>query len=99
LKQVKRLVLEGKVRINDNARRDARRCFGWRLRDIYRAVSSLKPRDFFKSEESQHKGCMLDFYKARNLCGEDVYTHLYIMQDQETELLIINSFKSLEGES
>jgi len=35
----------------------------------------------------------MDFYKARRLKGENVYTHFYI--DDDVPCLVVNSFKQI----
>ena len=85
-------VENGKVTVNGNALSDARSLFGWETEDIARAILGLRPRDFHKTEPSKFlAGVMLDVYKARNLMGENVYTHFYMNSGR----LIINSFKQI----
>ena len=58
------------------------------------ALRRLRPGHFHKSDNSDVKpAVVLDFYKARGLKGEDVYTHFYI--DDEKRVLVINSFKRI----
>ncbi len=97
LRQVKELIRTVKWRVNDNARTEAKRCFGWNSNDIKKAFLALKPCHFTKSEPSKHKpGVTIDYYKANRLMGEDVYTHFYI--DPTGGFLVINSFKRNENE-
>lgn len=95
LRDVKALAAKGKYQINVNASLSASEDFEWEDPDILDAIGKLQLKHFHKSEMSiAKKGAMLDFYKARGLKGEDVYTHFYI--DGESGKLVINSFKELE---
>jgi hypothetical protein len=91
LKKVRLLIDEDKVVIRENALQSALADFGWKVDDILKALKKLQPRHFCKSEKSMVKNpeVTIDFYKADDIMGEDVYTHFYI--DEGT--LIINSFK------
>ena len=72
--------------------------FGWDHDEIVLAISRLKPKHFYKSEESRFfPGVIVDYYRARRLNGEGVYVHFHY--DEEGEMLIVNSFKRLEVES
>jgi len=94
LSEIKQLIGQGKVWLKPNVLKDAQSDFGWGKSDIVDALSKLKPGHFYKSDTSLMKpGVQLDFYKARGLKGEDVYTHFYI--DDEAGILIVNSFKRL----
>jgi len=69
--------------------------FAWGKKEVLEAVMSLKLRHFYKTEECKvYPGQMVDYYKAKKLKGENVYTHFYI--DITTDNLIIQSFKKLE---
>ena len=94
LGKVKKLVKTGKVLIRGNALDGARYSFGWEVSDILDALKKLQIKHFHKSEKSHFTPKMpVDYYKARGLKGEDVYTHFYI--DNEIELLIVDSFKQI----
>ena len=91
---VKSLVRVGKVLLRENALDGARDAFGWNSNDIYVALLALELKHFYKKEESLHdRKIILDFYKARGLKGENVYTHFYI--NDETGKLVVNSFKEI----
>jgi len=94
LSEVKTLISSGKVRLGDNALTEARKAFGWSSEDIFAALARLKPSHFYKSDKSIYDPkIVLDFYKARGLMGENVYTHFYI--NDHSEELVINSFKEI----
>ena len=94
LKEVQALVRKGNWRVNQNALNGARSSFGWGVADIRAAILALQPCHFDISDWSRVKpGVMLDYYKAKNLRGEDVYTHFYI--EKEEVFLVINSFKKI----
>ena len=95
LKEVKALVRRGSWRINQNARDGAYKSFGWGVHEIRSAILALNQCNFDISDWSRHKpGVMIDYYKARNLKGENVYTHFYI--DRDEVIVVINSFKRIE---
>lgn len=92
LKKVKFLVSEKKCSINDNARRTARKDFGWGAADIKKALSRLQPKHFYKSDSKYDDPTVyVDYYKARDLMGENLYIHFRI----EKGCLIICSFKEI----
>ena len=94
LGEVRSLILAGRVCIRRNSSRDARNDFGWDTCDIVDAMSKLQLKHFYKSAASRtDPSVVLDFYKARGLKGEDVYTHFYI--DDRHDVLVINSFKRI----
>lgn len=95
LAKVRQLCAEGKVLFEGKAADDAHYCFGWDHSDILEAIKKIKHIHFYKSEESRlSPEIMLDVYHARQIKGEDIYTHFYI--DMQTDQLVINSFKELK---
>lgn len=97
LSLVKRLASEGRMEIRQQARQDAVACFGWRQDDILKVFKRLRTSDFYKTEpkyDSQH-GVMVDYYKARNLMGERVYTHFRVDKRCDGDFLVICSFKRI----
>lgn len=79
--------------IHEHALRGAWRDFGWREADIRDAVAKLQVKHFYKHEPYwENPSIEMDYYKARGLKGEDVYTHFHV----EEGLLIISSFKKIE---
>ncbi|MEA2039713.1 MAG: type II toxin-antitoxin system MqsR family toxin [Thermodesulfobacteriota bacterium] len=94
LGKVKKLIETEKYIIRRNALEGARKDFAWELPDILDALKKLQPKHFYKPGESYFAPKIpIDFYKAYNLKGEDVYIHFYI--DKETEILIVDSFKRI----
>ena len=94
LKEVKALIKGGNWHVNEDALDDAMEDFGWNKDDVRSAFLALQPCHWYKSEWSRVKpGVMLDYYKARGLRGENVYTHFYV--DNEEVFLVINSFKKI----
>jgi hypothetical protein len=92
LKMVRELVDKELVMIRPNASETALSDFGWDGDDILAAIKKLQPKDFYKQEPSRWKSdTIIDYYRASNLKGEEVYAHFYI--DDDTGFLIINSFK------
>ena len=83
------------VVIRNNALDDAQRDFGWNHTDILDAIGKLRPKHFYKTEKSHITPAeVIDYYKARKIKGENVYTHFYV--DTTTGILVINSFKELK---
>jgi hypothetical protein len=94
LDEIKNLVEEDRIVIRSNALKSALDDFEFAMDDIKTAISLLQLKHFYKSENSKMiDRLILDVYKARNLLGENIYTHLYI--DDNSGKLIINSFKRL----
>jgi len=94
LPEVRKLIEQGRVIIHPNARQDAYNDFGWDTDAVIEALKKLKPGHFHKREVSnRNQWHVYDFYKAYGLCGENVYTHFYIAQDEDN--LVINSFKRI----
>ena len=104
LKDIKKLIRENNVLINQNALSDAWDVFGWRpdkikkcllkLNDKYHSLNREK-NHFHKSEPHRRfPNTMIDSYKAKKIMEDaSVYTHIYI--DPKSEMLIISSFKEL----
>lgn len=94
LPEVLLLIQQGKVVIRPDARTDAQNDFGWDTDDILEALSKLKEKHFYKKDvSSRNRWHVYDFYKAYGLCGEDVYMHFFI--DDDNDMLVINSFKKI----
>jgi len=92
LSEVLQKINSGQLLIRSNAIRDAFQAFGWGTSDIMNAYRMLKPKHFYKTDNSKAKpGLVIDIYKA-HLYGEDIYTHFYI--DDSQNKLVINSFKN-----
>lgn len=91
LSEVREKIHAGKVFIQENARSDASRDFGWGTVDILNIYNKLTEKHFYKTGQStMAMSLVVDIYKAY-LNGEDIYTHFYI--DDSNGILVINSFK------
>lgn len=92
LVQIRKHISNNNYNITEKAKNDANKFFGWKQKDIVKAILSLKNKHFFKSTKHfTESGIYVDYYKAYNLMNEDVYTHFHI----EGNNLIINSFKKI----
>ena len=90
---IRNLIDQGNVRIRRNAEMSALNDFGWGIDDIKNAIKKLQSRHFCKSADHHNRaGTVLDYYKARGIKTEDIYTHFYI---DDSGFLIISSFKRL----
>jgi len=92
LAKVRKLAVSGKCNVNTKARTTAQNDFGWDQVDIKKAISKLQHKHFHKSDTKyDNPGIYVDYYKAENLMGENVYIHFRI----EDDCLIICSFKEI----
>lgn len=79
--------------IHQKPLRDAWNYFGWKEEEILHAISKLQIRHFYKHGPFwENPSIEMDYYKARGMNGEDVYTHFHV----EEGMLIISSFKRIE---
>jgi hypothetical protein len=77
LHEIRLRIKKGKVQVTGTAYSCALQDFGWGEKDILDAVRKLKPWHFYKTEECRvDPGQMVDYYKARGLKGENVYTSI-----------------------
>ena len=85
----------GKFKITNSARSTAENDFGWGQASIVKALSELNVSKHFRKKDVlwTNPKIMVDYYKARGLMGENVYTHFHV--DPEEDKLIINSFKEI----
>ena len=91
-KQIRNLILTGNVQITEQARMSAQNNFGWCLYDICNAISALPVKFCYKSEPRfENPQIWVDYYRAYDLKGENIYTHFYVDSDN----LIIDSFKEI----
>ena len=91
-KRIRALICQGKIQVTQGARKSAKDDFWWSVDDICKAMLALKTTQCYKSEPRyQNPKIHVDYYRAHNIKGENVYTHFYI--DDNT--LIIDSFKEL----
>lgn len=90
---IKKLVKQGKVRINGNALQGAMDCFNWGKDEIIECLLKLKKEQCYKAEtHSKFPFSAIDFYRAEKLLdGEDVYLHLYVHEGW----VVVNSFKEM----
>ena len=91
-RQIINHISSGKIHITDDARNSADDHFGWKMDDICKALKALPPKCCYNSK-NRHNNPMIyvDYYRAHNLMGENVYTHFYV----EDGILIIDSFKDI----
>jgi len=91
-KQIRNLILIGNVQITEQARMSAQDDFGWDFDDVCNAISVLPITSCYKSETRfGNPQIWVDYYRAYDLKGENVYTHFYVDSDN----LIIDSFKEI----
>ena len=92
LARVRKLAVSGECYVKGKARATAQNDFGWDQVDIKKAISKLQHKHFYKSDTKyDNPGIYVDYYKAKNLMGENVYIHFRIEDDR----LIICSFKEI----
>ncbi len=85
----------GKYHITNKAKKCAADDFCWGKTDIVKVLKKLSPTKHFhkKAIHWTNPEIVVDYYRARGLMGENVFTHFHI--DPEDDLLIINSFKEI----
>ena len=92
LKLIREYISDGKLHIPERVKKSAKDAFGWQTEDIKKAILSLKTKHFHKTEENwDDPSIYVDYYKARNLMGENIYIHFHIEDDK----LIVASFKEI----
>ena len=92
-KQILNFISSGKVSVTDNAKKSAKDDFGWGIDDIHKAIAILPLKCWYKSEPRfKNPKIWVDYYRAPNINGENVYTHFYV----DGDILIVDSFKELE---
>ncbi len=91
-RQIRNLIEAKKFKITENARFSAMQCFGWNLEDVKRALLLLPQNSCYKSEQRfDNPKIWVDYYRAKGVMGENVYTHFYVEDDN----LIVDSFKEI----
>ena len=91
LSEVVQKINDGQFLIRENATKYALHDFGWGISEILKVYNMLKPKHFYKTDNSRIiPRLVIDVYRA-HLYGEDIYTHFYI--DDAMGKLVINSFK------
>lgn len=89
---IRQYISDGKLHIPGRVKKSAEDAFGWQTEDIKKAISLLKAKHFHKTEKNwDNPSIYVDYYKARNLMGENIYTHFHIEDDK----LIVASFKEI----
>lgn len=91
-KQIRNLISAGKVHIDEELRTSISKTFGWTIDDTCDAIMAL-PLNCCYGSESRYDDpeVWVDYYRAPNLKGENIYTHFYV----EDGILVIDSFKEL----
>jgi hypothetical protein len=90
--QIHNFIGSGKLHVTESARNSARDLFGWSLEDIEKALLALSQKSCYKSEPRfNNPSIWVDYYRARHILGENVYTHFYV----EDGMLIVDSFKEI----
>lgn len=101
IKKVKEAVKNGFYRIEDDAWKEMWDDLRWKTKDIENFFSKLTVNHWRKSDKMKRKiprnysgplPIILDIYHARNINGQDVYTHLYFEED----FLVIDSLHGLD---
>ena len=91
-KQIYNFIKSGKLYVTETARNSARDFLGWSLKDIEKALLALSQKSCYKSEPRfNNPSIWVDYYRAKNILGENVYTHFYV----EDGMLIVDSFKEI----
>ena len=91
-KQIYNFVKFGKLYVTETARNSARDFFGWSFNDIEKALLALSQKSYYKSEPRfNNPSIWVDYYRARDILGENVYTHFYV----EDGILIVDSLKEI----
>lgn len=91
-RQILNLISAGKVIVKYQAKESALNDFGWRREAIYKAISALTLKCWYKSEPRyDNPQIFVDYYRARNIRGVNFYTHFYL----DGENLVIDSFHKL----
>lgn len=91
-KQIRNLILQNNVQITEQARSTAQESFGWDIDDICSAILELPIKNCYKSETRfDNPQIWVDYYRAYDLKGENVYTHFYV----DSNNLIIDSLKEV----
>jgi len=92
LKTIFKCIKDGRVRLEPKVLHTAYRDFGWGTEKILDALKKLRRRHYYKTEPLRTNASTrihVDYYRAKGLKGENVYTHFHIDDDH----LVIGSFK------
>lgn len=91
-KKIINFINDNKIVVTKNALTTANDCFGWGIEDIKIALKSLKVNHWYDGKgRFNNPKIIVDYYRAYDLRGENVYTHFYF----EDEMLIVDSFKEI----
>ena len=91
-RQIRNLIISGKLFVTGLALSSARESFGWSIEDIEKALLALPQKCCYHSESRyDDPGIFVDYYRANDILGENVYTHFYV----EDGVLIVDSFKEI----
>jgi hypothetical protein len=91
-RQIRQLISVNSVQITEQARTTAQKDFGWSIDDICKTLLKLPVKSWYKSETKfNNPNIWVDYYRAHNLEGENIYTHFYI----DCNNLVIDSFKEI----
>jgi hypothetical protein len=94
-KKIRSLIENGAVHITEWAIETAKKHFGWGYDSICNAILKIPTSCCYKRDvRYDSPKIWVDYYRANNIMGENIYTHFYI----EDETLIIDSFKELNDE-
>jgi len=97
LEEVRRLIDLDLVDIWPEPLRDAKKDFGWGPDMILEAIKQLEGKHLHKRDVSPKNGLLvMDFYKA-TVMNEHIYTHFYIEDIGDDQILVIQSFKQDEA--
>jgi len=91
-RQIRNFINADKLSVTPSARNSARDSFGWSLEDIEKALLALPQGSCYKScSRFGDPSIFVDYYRAIDLLGENVYTHFYV----DDGVLIVDSFKEI----
>lgn len=109
LKRIRQRVNANDINIHPNALQDARDDFKWCRDEIKKCLLRLNDKYYFEDKQKHHyyntkahlrypkENTFYDYYRAHQLLeGENVYTHFYVRENQNT--VIIDSFKDIVKE-
>jgi len=91
-KKIRTLIEKDAVIIESNALESAKKDFGWDYKKICEALLKIPSRCCYnRKPRFNNPEIWVDYYRAENIMGENIYTHFYVENDK----LVIDSFKEL----